>query len=672
MKYTHYHTILMLFSFHVTLTMELALLTKPQQCYTFITNEIPAQHITIPLELAMQCKSIKTMLKDLGPTALQESPLEVPIDASTEIVLEFIAYLKKIDRRGKITDNQLSELKIQNFILAQHLKTFDTTELIDLALIVDQYDITDNYHLIKELTSRMHPPIKECFNRLNYTALLRSVMQKACKDDQYDTIIIQPYANALNTCCSVPRTESLIQNFNNNIYNAFRWHSQILFMPYYINFQTSTIIKTEEYLDYSNAVTKTSSLRIFKQNNSPIIIQFKHIQNITHIEANTDESLFICKCKDFSHPCEQYYIIDPTNPDKEPPCYDICTFTENNEELYAAKDGHFGIFNAKTNTFSPINVGNNCRINHISTNKNKTTIAIVANIPMVANKTTIAIFIGKKNNQNGLTFQQFNIKNFKNIDEDHWKTGITNICLHPRENKIYLETMGACYIIDLDTLCGILLNAAIPSMMRDAHEIQFISDDILFLGYETGKDYFLNIRTGNHWTKDKPSGSRRLALTTDCMHSIEKVTKPIDGKITITTEIRQIINDPIINTVRCLNQGYNSLALLTIVQQKQGIITLDDNDTKEYQHLNENLKTVFNATHTIANTTLLSQAMAPFRSIWPTVSYYGKAGAVFTATMIVVTLFNLLIKRVSKNKLDDNDVSILREGILWLAQLALG
>jgi hypothetical protein len=615
------------------------------------------------------------MVKDLGSTELQKSPLEAPIDASAEIVLDFIAYLKKIDRINKLLKDSSEKLKLHSFILSQHLRAFDTTELIDLACIIDQFDITNNDHLIEELAQRMRPPIKEieCFNSFNNKPILRSVMQKLCKDAQLDTIIIQPYANTLNQCSSVPRTESLIQNFKNNMYNAFSWHSPILLMPHYINLQTGTIIKSEEHMNSSNMLLSTTKLYIYQKNNPPVIIPFNNIKSITNIEANSDESLFICKCQDITTHQSQHYIIDPTNPDKHYTCYDLCTFTENNEELYAVTNNIFGIFNAKTNKFTPININLDTKstISHISTNKNKTKIAIVVNIPIVTDKITIDIFIGEKIDQNGLTFKQFNIKSFTNIEKSSWKTGITNICLHPHENKIYLESISLSCIVDLDTLNDTLFQS-IPFMIREAHEIFFMSDDILFIGYETGKDYFVNIRTGNHWIKDKQSGSRRHALTTDNMHSIEKVTKPIEGKTTITLEIRQIIDDTIINTVNCLNQGYYPLTLLTIAQQKKGIITLNDSDTIDYQHLNENLKTVLNTTHTITNPTLLARIQAPFRYIWPTVSYYGKIGAAFMTSVVVYALFNLLIKRVSKNRLDNNDTRNLLDGILWLAKLALG
>jgi hypothetical protein len=696
MKNTYYYTTFMLLASSAMAGMELTIpikenkaaihaydkiltpkakSTRPKPSFIFITNENQPQNITIPRELAMHCNTIKNMLDDVGSNEMPQ----FTINTDTENALLFISYLKKID---SIHNAQSEKLELYNNMLSQYINTLDTTELINLTHNVDCLDVIDknkNNALITILANRISKTPREqinCFESLNNKALFRSVMQKIGKDENLDKKLLQPYSDALTEQQSLPRTEWRLMSLCTKIYNGFSWDTILRYKPYYINTQTGTIIKSEEIVDESCNTKTTKQLNIFKKNSSPITIKLNNVDKIIHISANADESLFVCKLATrhdephepiFYRESDTCLLINLNNTDGQIQRYNACAFTQNNDEAYIAYEKNkFGILNTTTGNITQIGLNNNNKkIYNIVTNNNGSIVAIYTH-----NK----VFIGRKREKNPLVFVQQEMGFPSNVT-------ITNICLHPTENSLYIQTATHFYVIDLTSFNDII-DKALPYLHAPSH-VGFPSKDILFLGYGTEDDCFFNITTGNCWTKKKQWNSiSRLALTTDLMNSIEEIKSDYGEKHNrrITVKSAPIIDPTIVKTVECLNEGYLPLSLLTIANTTADIATLSANDLALFDNQGKHLKTVITTVKTVTDDSTASTFTGAFNHIYKkmqrmssTAWYYGKTGAIYTVYAIAYVALAFLNSKNNSSMPKDSlkgiqDIHSLIEQLLWLVE----
>lgn len=637
MKYLYYFFIVTVNLYPIIHTMELNIPLQNNTC-TFITNDAEPQHIKVPLALAQQCATINNQIKDLRCTAIT-----FPTQSSTEDTLKFISYLKKIKNINQLATNQSSRLKLHNRILAQHLQTFNDTELINLTLLLDNLEAiseTDkNPILINEVSKRISAAVQDKekikpFFIFNNKAVSKFIMEQLTKVEKVDSIFIKLYSDLLTQQLPFPRTEGRIESIKTKICNCWSWET-IRYKPRYINTTTGTIIKVEEIVDSKCRTIRTTGLKIFKKNNAPVIIQLAEPIKITQINANTDESLFICQIASINfHLGEPNYtnkntriLINPNNIDHPAKEYNACAFTQNNDEIYIKDTSSFGILNVKNDTFIPISPPYNHKknITQITTNKQGTIVLLT---------TKNKLFISKKENNTSIKFNELVIKAQCTIKY------IQNILLCPNNDILYIsgydsEGEPTFYITDLNKTTNYFL----PYDQFPDH-VGFPSNDILLLGYNTKDDHFFNLKTGNSWLKEKSHDSiGRLAFTTD-FRSVEEIASDPENKYhnrRLTTKIIPLIDSTIIDTIKCLNSSYIPLSIYMITQNQSNICNLPPNEIKLLENQNEALKKIIAHTKTIINSDL-----SKLTTIFSYLSYYVKYAASIMTYYIKSTIIACL------------------------------
>lgn len=568
----------------------------------FLTNENPPKEFNVPLHLARQCKTFQNAFEDIS--SMGEQKCIIP-HALTKDVLLFITYLEKIHEINVLPQCQENTLKNLNTALSKSINTLDTPTLITLAHSIDQFDVTNNHHFIQTLANRIiQTPIAQrtCFNSLGKTPLFQSVMRKVSEETSLEAKLLQSYLNTLPPTLPQPKIESHISWLYNKILSACSPATHVT-KPYYFNSETGTIITghTEEMILAKYSVTLC--LTILKKGQQPFIINTKYMPDILHIDANADESLFICRrpintlCINILRTC----IINPRNV-KKPILtgFDICEFTQNGRSLYVVENGMLGILNLENGQFTPIELNTPWPIKGIHTNKTGTTVVVF---------TDHKIFLGKKHKDGLLIFKELDTEQIKKIIGD-W-VHICHVHLHPTENLLYLATQtihnNPSYIVHLEPLKIIPL-PEIAFSYRLPHETTFISDNILLLGGTSKEDCFFNLKTHSFWIKEKKPNSCRLAFTSDYKNSIEETTFSYKSHPYKKIKFVPLFDDTMISASKHFsNKGSVPLSLLNIAQTDPGSITLAEDDYNSYKQQPQDIQTIVDASYIVMDTTLQSQ-----------------------------------------------------------------
>ena len=493
----------------------------PPNYYTFLSDEKSPSAFVIPGQLAMRCQKIVSMFEDFEDTPYTPDTLKEIVQKSCAAdVSRFTSYLQMIDivNRSTTEDNP-EEL---NKVLFQHIRRLSTPDLINLFKTVDIMNVVDkNDHdqLAQVVADKIKNPklVKkylDLFEELNNRGLFRNVVQLVTKNLKFEEDFLQSYANALTGQYSLERTISIPKIFYNNVCNAlkapfrswgYQWAKKNSIRPCYLNTQTGTIITgfTEQLKDTNKIV----QLLITKKNpQQAITISLKaaNIDKLIEVEANKTESSFICRSKGKTVVIN---ISDPENPTVIDEDFIDCVFSDNNDELYVIKKKDFCIFNMKTKTFaSPFDFPKNIlRFQHIKTNKNSTIIALCSKHETYDDD-GFAIYdcisiLAKKDGQ----FSRIGPTRLKSFDV------VDNMCVHPCQEKIYFN----CHSFGKDarSLFCIDLNEKdkkIDLMETDDKTtcLQFLTDNILFVGHATKDNTFFNTKTNRPWSKKKPDNDR--------------------------------------------------------------------------------------------------------------------------------------------------------------------
>ncbi len=681
MKYLYYFFIIAINHYSAMHGME-PNLSLQKNTYTFITNENKPQNITIPLALAQQCATINEEIDGSECTTIARRT-----ENSKQDILEFISYLKKINNINKLATYQSSQLILHNNILTQHIKTFNDAELINLTLLVDFFNVIDNANnnvLINEVNKRISTAVHDKeqikpFFILSGKAICKSIMEQLTKVEKIDSTFIKLYSDLLTQQLPFPRTELRLTSILTKIYNCWSW-STIRYKPRYINTITGTIIKIEEIVDSKCNTIKTTGLKIFKKNSAPVTIQLIEPIKITHISANADESLFICHIADISFPLGSLnytnkntrILINPNNIDHPAKEYNVCAFTQNNDEVYITNTSSFGILNIKKDTFIPIVLSNEIPqdIIQITTNKKGTIVFLTYE--------ENELFIHKNENSTSIKFNKLPIKTKPKIKL------IQNIFLCPSNDVLYIAAYTststskkwkpAFFITDLDKTT----HYPLPYDQFPDH-VAFPSNDILLLGYNTKDDHFFNLKTGNSWLKEKSYLSiGRLALTTDLM-SIEEIASDPENKHhnrRITTKIIPIVDSTIMDTIKCLNSSYIPLLIYIIAKNQSNICNLSTNEVESLNNQNEAIKKLITHTKTITNsdsskfTNIFSHLYHYVKYAYSTVVHYTKATIICCLYIIGFILLSWNQKSTSNNDTlkQIHNLHSFIDQLLWLAE----
>lgn len=599
--------------------------TKSSEFFMLIPENQVDQPYLIPFEHTQQCQNIKT---GADYKSLPHCKIEA---VSGKDVLNFVYYLQNIYNVNQLAkDNTKEQQPFQNRITKQ-MKSLKTPELLSLFSIVDVMNVIDrskNSAIVDEVASRVLANLDRIntFDSLNGRALFREVIQKIGKDLNVEKNYIEPYARTLRQRQELDRTVSIFTaiwyNTTNVIAAPVRWFSSAswaiytIMKPYYLNNKSGTMITGfVQKLDKEDKIIKLLITNKKTKQDITISLADKNINIIKQIEANKDESVFICRSG------TKAIIINTLN--KENPVIDHsftdCAFSDKSNQLYFITPTTLGIWDLENNTQSVIEMSkeDKCYLN-INSNKDGTKFIIRYGDQQErdqANDEYIdAIWSFKKSTCSTSPFEK------KKVFED---TCIENICLHPTEDICYAQYHNDSVI---HTVCININTHEITPLAKTiplAEIFQFIEDsDILFIGtpkiilYQWQNDYFVNTKNGNTWSKEKNKCNEmrlldaaeeaaiacyeRIAVTADGMYAIEQKfegTLGLDicsiicciGLSPVNVNFIKTAANPLIDsTIKEIiaNLNADSMSLKTIAQMKQ---TIDD---KSYQKAEQYAKTL--------------------------------------------------------------------------------
>jgi hypothetical protein len=578
-----------------------------ESLFIFLTKkDNPHQEFMVSLETAKRCSRINKMFENIDPgSAIHQLPLE---DTCRTDGFEFVCYLQNIHALNLLPESEKTseESTALNKMIAQQIKTLRSPQLVDLFMLVSRLDMIDkkgnHHHLTKEVTKRIlsnplqvqQPPYS-----LDQQPLLSALIEKINEKIDLKKKYTQPYADTLTQGQELDRTVSIgtaiWYNITNGltaplrIFSSHPWVTKTVLRPYYFNTKTGTIVTGFVQQGENDRLI---TLLITNKNtgeNRTISLDKMHIKTIKNIEANTTESLFICRTGD------KAFIIDTENEKSPIIDHDFvdCVFSHKDDELYCIKKQEFGVFNIHDNTFCGIDEFKIGNYTALKINKNKT------NLALCYWGTTVAVWKNCNNPQLTTNSVKTVFKNFY----------IGNICLHPTEDLLYVQYIEndlttaiktAAINITTEEITHLELTRQIdyndsPSFDDEPYKrftqmdyvLQFLPDydDILLCSSPGEDDYFINTPTNYFWSKKKNKNNdptwksrpeienrayQRIAFTTNLCCSLEQT---IEGSMFINflslatgshidLSIKKIILAPLIDfTITQSIQTINNVSL---------------------------------------------------------------------------------------------------------------
>lgn len=641
----------------------LACMQPSQQFFMLIPKNQPDQPCGIPFEHAKQCQPIADLLSyfsdETTPVSLPDQIME---NVSGKDIVNFVFYLEDIYNINQLSKDDLKKQQPFRNSITQQMENLTTPQLLNLFTIVDHMDVIDrneNNAIVDAVASRIIANLDQAgfissvFGCLKGRGLSCKVVQKINKDLNFEKNYIEPYAKTLVDRQELDRTVPILTAMWHNVTNALTaparwfssapWATKTIMKPYYLDTTTGTMITGfVQKLDKEDKIISLLITNKKKNQNITISLADKNITTIKQIEANKDESVFICRTR------EKVIVINTLN--KENPVIDNncrdCAFSNKSNELYFITPHNLGIVyldNGKHYAIIEELAEDKCYVN-IKSNKEGTKFIVhyhaKKEIDQDNNETNSdeselsdeseyidEICRFKRSPDNPLEF--FSRKIFK-------ADRIENICLHPTEDIFCVQYyQSQPFSIDKPLLTACIdINAKeikVSHKTLPSGEIfQFIPDtDILFIGTPGPKrlksffsyspwqhDHFVNTKNGNTWSKEKnktnqnhlrllntenaeaSASYQRIALTADGMHAIEQRAEGkimLDvcslilsaGKDPVSLNIDKIaaatlINETIKKTIAELNTGYMPLER---IEQMKKII-----DDKSYQKAEERAK----------------------------------------------------------------------------------
>jgi len=532
-------------------------LTQPKQQYVFfepeelsgkeisdreLQSEKRYQDLTVPLEIAESCDPIKMCMENLDG---QVDFLRQPICCREKRVKEFLHYLV-LSKNPVVQESN------------DFLQKLSDKKCIVLARNVNRLGVQNASPLIDEMTDRIqkNPQKAQQFYEFNGTGLHQALMRKLsekCKNFiNFEKQLFQPYADSLTERQQIRRTMSYLSCSYHNMRNiitgplrwlgGWQWTAKTITIPQYLNPQTNTIVTS--WVKEVGDKTHITHLSIVKNGGEYTVdVSALNIEKIQRIEANHDESLFICRYRISKEKPIRSSLIrveDGVGEIVPSQCeYISHAFADTCGSFYAVNaEGKFGVWQpsgcgAERFVECHPSDGELCSI--MKTNKERTHVVVC--------DLEYNFFVGTKSSDPiAMQWQKISIG-------DSFR--VHNFCFHPTKKEIYVARINydkgkwniQLLCLDLEQKNFTKLFSVNGTQAKVISSLNFVpgAEHILFLATDDScdEDYFFNTETdGNFWAKKKDQPTtidsltkkdkihyKRIAISSDGRYSIERTLK---------------------------------------------------------------------------------------------------------------------------------------------------